>query len=258
VKDQRRRRLEFDGAVNFRDIGGYPAGAGRKTRWHTLFRADSLADLTATDLERLQLLDLRTLIDFRLPEERRAKPDRLPDGHTITIVEPGFVPAGTLEMLNLVRSGAIDPREIERRVIAQYRLFGIDHLAEYRRVLDVATRAESYPLLLHCTSGKDRTGFGIAILMLAAGVPMNVVLEDYDLTNQYRRSVPQLFGPQTPEAVIRILLSAQATYLKAAIEEMEKAFGSFDAYLAKGLGVDDAARTRLVDLLTEPDTGDDI
>ena len=160
VHDRRRqRRLEFEGAVNFRDMGGYPAGAGRETRWHTLYRADSLADLTAADLERLQALGLRALIDFRLPEERHAKPDRLPDGHAITIIEPGFVPAGTLDMLRLVRSGTIEPHEIERRVIAQYRLFGIDHLAEYRRVMEAATRADSYPLLLHCTSGKDRTGF---------------------------------------------------------------------------------------------------
>ncbi len=249
---RRQRRLDFEGAVNFRDMGGYPAGPGRQTRWHTLYRADSLADLTAADLERLHALGLRTLIDFRLPEERGAKPDRLPDGHTITIIEPGFVPAGTLEMLRLVHAGAIQPAEIERRVTAQYRLFGIDHLPEYRRVIEAAVGRDSYPLLLHCTSGKDRTGFGIAILLLAAGVPMDTVLEDYDLTNHYRRPVPHLFGPETSEAVSRLLLSAQTKYLEAAIDEMEKAFGSFDAYLAKGLGVDDAARARLVELLTEP------
>jgi protein-tyrosine phosphatase len=243
--------LDFEGAVNFRDMGGYPAGPGRRTRWHTLYRADGLSDLTPADLDRLRALGLRTLIDFRLPEERRAKPDRLPDGHTIRIVEPGFVPAGTLEMLGLVRAGAIDPQEIERRVIAQYRLFGIDHLAEYRHVMEAATRGDGFPLLLHCTSGKDRTGFGIAILMLAAGVPRQSVLEDYDLTNQFRRPVPQLFGPKTSEDVVRILLSAQTKYLEAALDEMDKAFGSFDAYLAKGLGVDDKARARLVELLTE-------
>ncbi len=245
------RRLEFEGAVNFRDMGGYPAGPGRRTRWHTLYRADSLADLTQVDLDQLNAIGLRTLIDFRLPEERRAKPDRLPHGHTIAIIEPGFVPAGTLEMLSLVRAGSIGTAELEKLVTAQYRLFGIDHLAEYRQVMEVATRADGYPLLLHCTSGKDRTGFGIAILMLAAGVPMSTVLEDYDLTNQYRRPVPQLLSSKTPEAVIKLLLSAQTKYLEAALDEMQKAFGSFDAYLAKGLGVDDAARARLVDLLTE-------
>jgi protein-tyrosine phosphatase len=66
----RDRRLPFEGAVNFRDMGGYPAGAGRRTRWARLYRADNLGDLTPADLTRLDALGLRTLIDFRLPLER--------------------------------------------------------------------------------------------------------------------------------------------------------------------------------------------
>jgi protein-tyrosine phosphatase len=120
----------------------------------------------------------------------------------------------------------------------------------------VATQEEGYPLLLHCTSGKDRTGYGVALLMLSVGVPRDVVLEDYDLTNNYRRPVPQLFGPKTTEDVARTLLSAHKKYLEAALDEMDRVYGSFDAYLQQGLGVGDAARERLVDLLTEPDVGD--
>lgn len=252
----RQRRLDFEGAVNFRDVGGYPAGTGRRTRWRTLFRADSLADLTPADLERFAALGLRTLIDFRLPEERRAKPDRLPSGGAINAVELGFIPRGVLEMLDLVKSGAIDASQVERLVTAQYRLYCVDHTREYRRVLEIATDPEGYPLLLHCTSGKDRTGYGVALLMLAVGVPRDVVLDDYALTNHYRRAVPQLFGPDTAEDVARTLLSANSTYLEAALDEIDQAYGSFDAYLEKTLGVGDRARERLVDLLTEPDASE--
>jgi protein-tyrosine phosphatase len=247
-----RRRLDFEGAVNFRDMGGYPAAGGRQTRWRRLYRADSLSDLTAADLARLDALGLRTLIDFRLPDERRAKPDRLPPGGAIKAIELGFVPEGALEMLRLVKAGAIDSSEIEGRVIAQYRLFCVDHTKEYRRVFDVAMQAEAYPLLLHCTSGKDRTGYGVALLMLAVGVPRAVVLEDYDLTNNYRRPVPHLFGPQTSRDVVRTLLSAQRGYLEAALDEIDRVHGSFDAYLEKELRVDRTDQARLVDLLTEP------
>jgi protein-tyrosine phosphatase len=252
LQEIRLRRLEFEGAVNFRDLGGYAAGNGRQTRWRTLYRADSLADLTPGDLERLHALGLRTLIDFRLSEERSAKPNRLPVGHAIACIELPFVPRGTLEMLSLVRAGTIDPAEIERRVTAQYRLFCIDHTVEYRRVFEVASNPNNHPLLLHCTSGKDRTGFGIAILLRALDVPLEVVLEDYELTNHYRRAVPQLLGPGTPEAVVHILLSAQPKYLEAAFDEMQCVYGSFDAYLANGLGIGDATRARLIDALTEP------
>jgi protein-tyrosine phosphatase len=248
------RRLHFEGAVNFRDLGGYPASEGRRTRWGLVYRADNLAGLTDADLVRLEVLGLRTLIDFRLPAERQMSPDRLPRGSSIRKVELGFIPAGTIEMLALVKTGAIAAPELERRVIAQYRLFCVDHVEEYRQAFAIAQDASSYPLLLHCTSGKDRTGFAAALLLLALGAPRETVLEDYDLTNRYRRPVPQLFGPETPEEIVALLLSAQPKYLEAALDEIDRVYGSFDDYLDKALAVDAAARRTLVEVLTEPVT----
>jgi len=84
------------------------------------------------------------------------------------------------------------------------------------------------------------------------GVPLATVIEDYELTNRYRRPVPFLFGPDTSEEVAFILLSAQPKYLEAALQEIDRAFGSFQAFLEQRLGVDDAARARLIEMLTEP------
>jgi len=252
---RRQRRIHFEGAANFRDLGGYPASdGGLRTRWGMVYRADNLAGLTDADLGRLEALGLHTLIDFRLPAEREMSPDRLPQGSSIRKVELGFLPAGTLEMLALVKKGAIAVPELERRVIAQYRLFCVDHVEEYRRTFAIALDPSSYPLLLHCTSGKDRTGFGAALLLLALGAPRETVLEDYDLTNRYRRAVPQLLGPETPEEIVTLLLSAQPKYLEAALEEIDSVYGSFDDYITTALGVDAAARQRLVEMLTEPVT----
>lgn len=246
-----RRRVPFEGAANFRDLGGYGAGKGRRTRWKKLYRADDLAGLTRADLIRLEALGLRTLIDFRLPMERRLSPDRLPPDASIRTVELGFLPAGTIEMLALVKAGTIAPSEIERRVIAQYRLFGVDHVEEYRQAFAIALNPDSYPLLLHCTSGKDRTGFAAAVLLMAVGAPRETVLEDYDLTNLYRRPVPHLLGPEAPAEIVATLLSAQPKYLEAALDEIDRVHGSFDRYLNRALGVDDSSRARLVEMLTE-------
>jgi protein-tyrosine phosphatase len=251
---RRQRRVHFEGAANFRDLGGYSAGNGRRTRWGLVYRADNLAGLTDGDLVRLEVLGLRTLIDFRLPTERQISPDRLPPGSSIRKVELGFIPAGTLDMLALVKKGAITASDLERRVIGQYRLFCVDHLEEYHQTFAIALDPSSYPLLIHCTSGKDRTGFGAALLLLALGAPREIVLEDYDLTNRYRRAVPQLLGPETPEEIVTLLVSAQPKYLEAALDEIERVYGSFDDYLTTALGVDAAARQRLVEMLTEPVT----
>jgi hypothetical protein len=61
--------IALEGAVNFRDLGGYEASAGRRTRWRTLFRADGLGELTETDLSVLRGFDIRTVIDLRSGSE---------------------------------------------------------------------------------------------------------------------------------------------------------------------------------------------
>ena len=63
------RVIALEGAVNFRDLGGYGAGEGLRTRWRTLFRADGLGELTESDLSVLRALDIRTVIDLRSGEE---------------------------------------------------------------------------------------------------------------------------------------------------------------------------------------------
>lgn len=245
------RRLVLEGAVNFRDLGGYPAADGRRTRWRRAFRADNLGELTAADLALLAEIDFAGLIDFRIELERRAHPDRLPEGARTRLLELGFLPTGTLEMLARVRGGTITVAEIEAEVLSHYRRFVTDHAEVFSQTLAFAAQEEHYPLLLHCTSGKDRTGFAAALLLRAVGVPREAVEADYLLTNQYIRDVSHLFGSQTPRDVIDWLLSAQAGYIRAALDEIDARFGSFEGYLERGLGVDASTRARLVELVTE-------
>jgi protein-tyrosine phosphatase len=248
-----RRRIDFEGAVNFRDLGGYPTGRGRRMRWGRVYRSDSLADLTPIDLDRLAQLSLRTLIDFRTAAERAIKPNRLPAGASMRTVEIPFVPRGVPEMFREILAGAIDAEGIERQVLGHYRSFPLDHIAEYRQMLDLIGRGENLPLLVHCTSGKDRTGFAAAIILTAVGATRQTVLEDYVLTNLYRRQIQHLLGPATPASLTAMLTSAQPKYLEAAFEVIDRTYGSTDAYLERGLLLDDAVRGRLSALLTEPD-----
>jgi protein-tyrosine phosphatase len=145
----------LEGAVNFRDLGGYAAAGDRKTRWRTVYRSDSLADLSDDDVASVQSLAIRTLCDFRLPEECAQKPNRLPDNHGIRLVSIGFIPEGTLDMLSQIDAGRYGPEDIRREVLIHYRKFVHDHAAEYRRLFEIILAENGLPLLMHCTSGKD-------------------------------------------------------------------------------------------------------
>jgi len=63
------RHVALDGAVNVRDIGGYRIVGGPEVVRGRLYRGDSLSQLTSSDVERLDRLGLRTVIDFRSPGE---------------------------------------------------------------------------------------------------------------------------------------------------------------------------------------------
>ena len=72
------RLVPLDGALNFRDLGGYQADSGRSTRWGCVFRSDGLDQLTDGDLDRLSRLGIRLVCDLRNDREVLDAPSRLP------------------------------------------------------------------------------------------------------------------------------------------------------------------------------------
>lgn len=245
------RRLPLAGAVNFRDLGGYRAG-DRRMRWNVLYRADSLADLTPDDLAAVGRLGLAKVIDFRLPAERAERPDRLPEGRPIREIELGFIPAGTLDMLHMVKAGTATSDAVKEHVRGHYRRFPIDHHDVYGRFLDEIIDAAGAPVLFHCTSGKDRTGFAAAVALMAAGVSRDDILDDYEITNAYRRDVSHFFSPSTPADVPHTLTSAFRAYMEEALTTVDRVHGSTDAYLEKALRLTPERRSDYVAFVTEP------
>ncbi len=247
----RERRIGMDGAVNFRDIGGYAAGPGRQTRWERVYRSDSLADLSPADLDRLHRLGLYGISDFRLPSERAAKPDRLPENHGMVLLTPGFIPVGTEDMIGEIAANRIGPEDIRADVIGHYRLFVTDHLGNYVSTFRMILEAEGLPVLIHCTSGKDRTGFGIALALLAAGCSDETVIDDYTMTNDYRRDIRFMFSDGVDQAALDMLTMARAEYIETALATLREVHGAPEDWLA-AMGLDAADRRRLQDLLSEP------
>ena len=244
------RRLAFEGAVNFRDLGGYLADISRRTRWRRLYRSDSLAALTEGDLDQLMALDLYGISDFRLKGEREANPDRLPGNHAIRLLTPGFIPVGTENMLRDVATGRAGAEDIRREVLRHYELFAREHLPDYRSTFRMLVEAEGRPVLLHCTSGKDRTGFGIALILLALGCDPADILDDYEMTNAYRRDIRFMFRDGVDGEALEMLTMARREYLETALAALEKHHGPPTAWLPL-VGLDGADQKQLREWLTE-------
>ncbi len=229
------RHLDIDGAYNVRDLGGYPTKDGRSTRWKTFVRAASLHQLPPASQAALVDYGIRTVIDLRMTHEVEAAPNVFAGSsqmdyrhQNLVGDEPLTVPGDTLA------SG-----ETADRILASYGSW-ID-LRQPQILETMATLADldARPAMYHCAGGKDRTGVISALLLGIAGVPENIIAEDYALTARYllvRHFAEQASPEHTPdnytvedyqgdfcppEAMLKVL------------DHIDRGYGGVDAYVLK-------------------------
>lgn len=246
------RALRLRGAPNARDLGGIRTVDGRMLRRRRLLRADALGWLTDADLRVLAGHHLSAVIDLRHPAEvALARPDRLPPGQRVVqlpVYDPEhpvflYLAAVLLGQQDLAAFGEVAAAGTPGAMLAVYRWFVADPAA--RMMFAAAVReiaATPGPVLFHCSAGKDRTGWLAAILLDVLGVDRDTIVADYLLTNAFTESLvaPLRSRPGFDMAVALPVLQARREYLDAAYAEVDLRYGSLDAYLRDGLGLDGA------------------
>jgi protein-tyrosine phosphatase len=240
MSDSPARHLSLQGASNFRDLGGYPTGDGRTTRWRHIFRSNHLGQLTTADIEIVRALGVRSAFDFRGLDERAAGVCVV---NEITVhslpIEPTVVASLRAELARGTLTGPA-ALEIMRESYRNY----VRHNTHSFRNLFGHLLEDRAPLVIHCTAGKDRTGFASALILHALGVPDDVIAEDYLLTNtHYKRDVSS--AADLPADVLNAIGSVEASYLAAAFEAVSSDYGDLETYLRDGLKLGTAEQTAL-------------
>src|ERR1700694_539310 len=227
------RHLNLAGASNFRDLGGYPAGDGRTVRWRQIFRSNHLGHLTEADIELLRPLRLRSAFDFRGTEERAAAMRGIEEVavHSLPI-EPTVVAALRARLANGVALSSADALDVMRDSYRSY----VRHNTASFRALFAHLLEDRAPLVIHCTAGKDRTGFACALILHALGVPDELIAEDYLLTNRFYRRVPSA-SSDFPADVSKGLGSVETSFLAAAFDAIGADYGDLENYFSEGLGL---------------------
>jgi protein-tyrosine phosphatase len=241
---------------NLRDLGGWPTQDGGWVRWGLLYRSTELGRLAGEDMAAFAALGIRSVYDLRTEAERNAQPDRLPPGteYVVADVVADSVDAAPAQLFKV----ATDPQAAEALLGGGkgLALFAKGYReivslpsasAAYHRLFSDLTREEHRPALFHCTTGKDRTGWAAASLLMLLGVLDDLVMQEYLLTNT------ELLPAEKPlldrfralggdPDLLRPVVAVAPEYLEAALDEMRKEFGSVEAYFREGLGLDDAAQ----------------
>lgn len=258
------RHIDIPGLINFRDLGQYPArdlaGRLRSVKPGMLFRAGHFHDADTAANAVLAQLHIQMVFDFRSAAERKKKPNHLrllPAPTTIELdLDPGSG-ASFLQALPAIRSAntIMDAAVMEQMMCQINRSLVTDHAPVYREFFRLLRLHKPSAVVMHCASGKDRTGVAAALLLSALGVDCNTVIEDYLLTNScldvnhhVARAIADFDDRyqsiMNPEA-LTAMYEVRPSYLAAALDEIDNRFGGMPQYLAGQMGLDQASLEQL-------------
>jgi protein-tyrosine phosphatase len=245
-------RADTSAIPNFRDVGGHLAIDGRHVRTGLLYRSVDLSGVEGPALRWLASLGLRTVFDLRTAPERARRPSHPPAGaHLVALdVLADSDQADPAAFYDLMRDPPRASAELadgasERFFTATYRDFvqlpsARGAFAELYRAL---TQEDVRPALVHCTTGKDRTGWAVAALLTFLDVPGDAVMEEYLRSNAeiraaYGSVIDDFVSRGGDRRVIEPLVSARPVYLESAFDEVERTYGDLDAYFRVGRGLE--------------------
>jgi protein-tyrosine phosphatase len=260
--------IPLESLPNLRDLGGWGTGDGRAVRYGMLFRSTALDKLSPDDGRVLgEDLSIRTIYDLRTVGEVAAGPDRVPDGARFVNLDvlsddAESSQAGTGDLL-------ADPVAFEKELGGGKN--AATYAKGYREIVSLSSALDGYrrlytdflepgslAALFHCTTGKDRTGWAAAALLLFLGVSENDVFRDFMLTNdQLLPQIKPVFDTFAaaggdPDDLLPFL-GVQEDYLETALDEMRTQFGTIESYFGDGLGIDANAQDRLRETFTTAD-----
>lgn len=233
----------MDGAVNFRDLGGYPTAGGKQVKWGMVYRSDALDKLSERDLQIFDSVGVDVVCDFRGGHEVKEAPNRIPSG-----VQTIWLPAGSQnidgwqDMFASIASGSMEPSQVMTRFYSEIDSLPARYVPFFAALLEVEDDAA---LLFHCSAGKDRTGIAAALFLTALGVEQDYVMADYLASNHFRKSENERLiaymseSYQIPEAYGKAIAGVESEYLEATFAAMEAYSGSVANYIAQELGMDE-------------------
>jgi protein-tyrosine phosphatase len=252
---------------NLRDVGGYVTRDGARVRTGLVYRSMALDRLEGPDAAAFAALGVRTVYDLRTAHERTSAPDRLPPGtaYVVADVIGDKVVGSPAHMLTLLADPDVAQQALgggrgRAMWIEHYRDFVLldSARAAYAKVFRGIASGSRRPVLFHCSTGKDRTGWAAAALLLLLDVPHARVMEDFLVSARY--IVPVLepflasFAARGGDAeLIRSIFATVPGYLEASLDEVRRHYGGIEGYFADGLGIDAEPQALIREALLERD-----
>lgn len=226
-----RRHVPFEQWFNVRDLGGYPT-RDATVAWRRFYRAGAPSRFNEADIERARDLRAATIIDLRRDDE--AARDE---------VSAAEVLGAAYHRLPIIRTSESMESLAAAGISAERYLTYLETGGEaFRAVFEVLGDPASYPVVVHCSAGKDRTGVVSAMALELLGVLRETIEIDYAMTNLERERATAFwrmrggwFAEATPEQ-LDFALSVPPEAISGFLDGLGERYGGAEAYL-RGVGV---------------------
>jgi len=156
-------------ARNFRDLGGHPIRDGRRVRHRHVYRSSHLAEIPPESP--LHALELKTLITL---QSRMEVKHIGPPAHAVRAgVRWEHIPIGDqwFSEHGYTRRNS-EPGRAHLELVMHFR-------EDWQRFFKLLAERDVYPLLFHCSAGRDRTGVGAVMLLEVLGVDRERIVADF-------------------------------------------------------------------------------
>lgn len=246
---------------NYRDLGGITTSDGRVLRPHMLIRGTTLFDPTLLGIKILkENYNLKTIIDLRTQKEILEKPDVKIDGVEILhmpVFDESVAGISHEKKVHSFKTLMMMPK-MEDLYVQMVTGASLDNVIKVLKFI-LTLPVQKFSVVFHCTAGKDRTGVVAALLLSFLGVDRVTVMNDYLLTNKrvlFKANmayVGLLITKGNPKLAHKIkhYFLAEPNFIKAALNQLEKDFGSLEEFFKQKLGFTEEETKKIKDKFLE-------
>ncbi|MDE6661668.1 MAG: tyrosine-protein phosphatase, partial [Anaeroplasmataceae bacterium] len=221
-----------------------------KIKKHLLIRSDALNKIDREDQKILtEEYHLKRIIDLRCDNEVKNNPDVPIEG--VQIILNPILPSSRVGVTKkgndeedfrdfieaIHNNGAASSVRFMTKVYEEVIASEFSTRA-YQEFLRILLEDAGGATLWHCSAGKDRAGFATMIVLYVLDFDMEDIIADYLSTNQYYQGNIEHFVKECGEEyreVLGTIFGVKEEYVEVILDSIKRIYGSFDAYLEKGL-----------------------
>lgn len=232
--------LSISSVSNFRDVA-----IGPKMKKNLLFRCAKLSTLNSEDIVKLENIKPYAIIDFRDPKEIKKAPDNLSESLFKKYVSLP-ISANTLNRMVAEKNIQGDNRSTYEKIMEEsYKLYLNNHKHVWKEFINILLNSNSNPIIFHCSAGKDRTGIASYIIQSLLNSSIELIYENYLLSNQLLSSIAATAEQTTSSknddlkitnVMLKALGKVQKSYLNSAIYEIKEKYQTLEMYISNELG----------------------